>query len=148
MAEKAKAATGDRRHFLIDQNLRRRTAAKASTERYLQMAHTWDPKLGTYTTIRESHQWWAPWWDGCEYDSGRLTAASRRTWRDRTDLTVSALSKARGSVLEMKQLEKEAGRFGQRTLYAEGQLENMRRDLELRIGTLIENREKRFKEDK
>ena len=146
VAEKAKsaAARSDRQHFLIDQNLRRRTAAKASIERFLNLAHTWDPKQGTYTTIREAYPWWAPWWDGGGYDSGRLTAAARRTWMDRTDLTVAALSRARGSVVEMKPLEKEARQLGQKPLYPEGKLEEMRRDLELKIATLIEDRGRRF----
>jgi hypothetical protein len=150
VAERAKVATlaSDRQRFLIDQNLRRRSAAKASLERFLNFAHTWDPKLGTYTTIRESHHWWAPWWDDCGGDRGRLTAPSRHQWRDRTDLTVAALSKARGSVLEMKHLEKEAQALGQKPLYPEGKLEEMRRDLELKIATLIQERERRFKEEK
>jgi hypothetical protein len=148
VAEKTKsaAAKSDRQRFLIEQNLRRRTAAKASIERFLNLAHTWDPKLGTYTTIREAHAWWAPWWDGCDYDSRRLTAVARRTWMDRTDLAVVALSKARGSVLEMKHLEKEALQLGQKPLYPEGKLIEMRRDLELKIATLIEDRSRRFKE--
>jgi hypothetical protein len=148
MAEKAKAVatTSDRQRFLVDQNLRRRTATKSSIERFMKLAQTWDPKLGTYTTIRESQYWWSPWWDGCRHDSGRLTAASRRTWMDRTDLAVAALSRARGSVLEMKQLEKEALGFGQKPLYPEGKLEEMRRDLELKSATLVGDRERRFKE--
>jgi hypothetical protein len=145
---KASAAASDRQRFLIEQNLRRRTAAKASIERFLNLAHAWDPKLGTYSTIRESHAWWAPWWDGCDRGSGRLTGASRRTWRDRTDLAVAALSRARGSVLEMKHLEKEASLLGQKPLYPEGKLEEMRRDLEQKIGALIGDRERLFKDDR
>jgi hypothetical protein len=143
---KAAAATTDRRRFLIDQNLRRRSAAKASIERFLNLARTWDPKRGTYTTIRESSHWWAPWWDGCDADSGRLTASARRTWRDRTDLTADALSKARGSVLELKHLEKEALQLGQKPMFPDGKLEEMRRDLEMKIATLIQDRERRFRD--
>ncbi len=146
LVERANAAPGDRQRFLIDQNLRRRTAARTSIERFLKLAEGWDPKLGTYATIRESHPWWAPWWDGCEFDSGRLTAASRRMWMERTDLAVAALSRARGGVLEMKRLEKEALTLGQKPLYAEGKLEEMRRNMELRIATLIGDRERRFKD--
>jgi hypothetical protein len=143
---KAAGASSDRLRFLIEQNLRRRTAAKASVDRFMNTAHGWDPKLGTYSTVRDSCHWWAPWWDGCGHDSGRLTAASRRTWRERTDLTVAALSKARGSVVELRQLEKQARQLGQKPLISEAKLEEMRRELELRIAELIQGRERRFKE--
>jgi hypothetical protein len=150
VAEKAKttAATSDRRKFLIDQNRRRRVAAKSSIERFLNLANEWHPKLGTYSTYKETWFWWGTFWDGCGGDTGRLTPEARRKWQDRTDATVAALSKARGGVLEMKELEKEARQLGQEPLFPEGKLEDLRLDLELKIALLIREREKRFKDDK
>ncbi|MBI3854550.1 MAG: hypothetical protein HY293_02535, partial [Planctomycetes bacterium] len=144
---KAGAAADDRRQFLIDLNRRRRTAAKGSIERFLNLANEWNPKLGTYSTYKQTSRWWDSYWDGCGYDTGRLTPESRRKWRDRSDVTVAALSKARGGVLEMKYLEKEARELGQDLLYPEGRLEEMRLDLELKIALLIRERDKRFKDD-
>jgi len=138
----------DRRLFLIDQNRRRRTAAKGSLERFLNLAHEWHPKLGTYSTYKETWHWWNTFWDGCGIDTGRLTPEARQKWRDRTDLTVAFLSRARGGVLEMKLLEKEARELGQEPFYADGKLEEMRLDLELKIALLIRERDRRFKEDK
>ena len=137
----------DRRAFLIEQNRRRRAATKAAIERFLKLAHDWHPKLGTYSTYKETAHWWGTFWDGCVIDTGRLTPESRRHWRDRTDLTVASLSKARGGVLEMKALEKEARELGQEPLYPEGKLEEMRLDLELKIAFLIRERDRRFKDD-
>jgi len=145
---KAAAAKSDRQQFLIDQNHRRRGATKASIERFLGLAHEWNPKLATYSTYKETCHWWDHYWDGCGIDTGRLTPEARQKWKDRTDLTVAALSKARGGVLEMKVLEKEARELGQDLLYAEGKLEEMRLDLELKIAMLIRERDKRFKDDK
>jgi hypothetical protein len=149
VAEKVKvhAARSDRQQFLIGQNRRRRAATKASIERFLSLGHEWHPKLGKYSTYKETCHWWDTYWDGCGVDTGRLTPEARRTWKDRTDLTIQALSKARGGVLEMKQLEKEARELGQEPLYPEGKLEEMRLDLELKIAMLVRERDKRFKED-
>jgi hypothetical protein len=149
VAEKARtAATSDRRMFLIEQNRRRRVAAKASIERFLNLGNEWHPKLGTYSTYKETWFWWGTFWDGCGGDTGRLTPEARRKWQDRTDATVAALSKARGGALEMKELEKEARRLGQEPLFPEGKLEDLRLDLEVKIALLIREREKRFKDDK
>ena len=150
VAEKAKAAAtaSDRRTFLIEQNRRRRTAAKASIERFLNLANEWHPKLGTYSTYKETWYWWGTFWDGCGYDTGRLTPEARRKWKDRTDVTIAALSKARGGVLEMKQLEKEARQLGQEPMVPDGKLEEMRLDLELKIAMLVQERDKRFKDDR
>jgi hypothetical protein len=141
-------ARNDRQQFLIDQNLRRRNATKASIERFLSLAHEWQPKLGTYSTYKETGHYWDNFWEGWTLDAGRLTPESRQKWRDRTDITVTALSKARGGALEMKFLEKEALELGQPTLYPEGKLEGIRQDLEIKIAMLVRERDKRFKDDK
>jgi len=148
MVEQAKTATSksDRLQFLVDQNRRRRMATKASIERFLNLAHEWHPKLETYSTYRETAHWWGTYWDGWA-DSGRLTPEGRQKWQERTDLTVTALSKARGGVLEMKYLEKEAKDLGQETLYPEGKLEDLRLDLELKIAMLVREREKHFRDN-
>jgi hypothetical protein len=142
------AAQGDRRQFLVDQNLRRRNATKASIERFLSLAHEWQPKLGTYSTYKETGRYWDNYWEGWTYDTGRLTPESRLKWKDRTDITVTALSKARGGALEMKFLEKEARELGQPALYPEGKLEEIRLDLEIKIAMLVRERDKRFRDDK
>jgi hypothetical protein len=144
---KASAATSDRRAFLIEQNRRRRTAAKASIERFLNLANEWHPKLGTYSTYQETWFWWGTYGDGCGFDTGRLTPEARRKWKDRTDVTVAALSKARGGVLDMKRLEKEARTLGQEPMFPDGKLEEMRLDLEFKIALLVREREKRFKDE-
>lgn len=148
VAEQAKttASKSDRQQFLIDQNRRRRVATKASLERFLNLAHEWHPKLETYSTYRDTAHWWGTYWDGWS-DSGRLSPEGRQKWQDRTDITVAALSKARGGAIEMKYLEKEAKELGQETLYPEGKLEDLRVDLELKIAMLIREREKHFRDN-
>jgi len=147
VAEQAKttATRSDRQQFLIDQNRKRRAATKAAIERFLNLAHEWHPKLETYSTYRETAHWWGMFWDGW-YDSGRLTLDARQKWQDRTDITVTALSKARGGVLEMKYLEKEARELGQEAFYPEGRLDDMRLDLELKIAMMVREREKHFRD--
>ncbi len=139
------AAKSYRRQFLIDQNRKRRAATKASIERFLNLAHEWHPKLETYSTYRETAHWWGTFWDGWT-DSGRLTPDARQKWQDRTDITVTALSKARGGVVEMKYLEKEAKELGQEALYPEGKLDDLKLDLELKIAMMVREREKHFRD--
>src|SRR6185295_12404101 len=105
-------------------------------------------KLGTYSTYKETCHWWDRYWDGCGVDTSRLTPEARLKWKDRTDITVTALSKARGGVQEMKYLEKEARELGQEAFFPDGRLEEMRLDLELKIAMLIRERDKRFRDDK
>lgn len=148
-AEQAKTLSPDERHlFLIEQNRRRMAATKASIERFLALANEWNPRLGTYSTYKETAVWWDAYWDGWAYDTRRLTPEARQRWRDRTDITVTALSKARAGVLEMAFLEKEARELGQPALYPPGKLEEMRLDLELKIGMLVREREKRFSDNR
>src|SRR5882672_2752071 len=64
----------DRQKFLIDQNRKRREATKTGIERCLDVAHSWNPKLGTYSTQKE----WGGYWDSNGgYDTGRLTPEAR-----------------------------------------------------------------------
>jgi len=141
---KASAARSDRQQFRIDQNRRRRAATKASIERFLNLAHEWHPQLATYSTYRESAFWWGTFWDGW---TDRMTPEARLRWQDRTDLTVTALSKARGGVIEMKYLDREARELGQEAFYPEGKLDDMRLDLELKIAMLVREREKHFRDN-
>jgi ATP-dependent protease ClpP protease subunit len=135
----------DRQAFLIDQNKKRREATKAGIERFLDLSHEWNPKLGTYSTQKE----WSGYWDGANStDTGRLTPEARRKWQDRTDITVSALSKAIAGIVEMKKLEKEAKNLGQELMYPEGKLEIMYEDLNLTMTMIERERDKRFKDDK
>jgi hypothetical protein len=145
---KTAAALTDRRTFLIDQNARRRDAAKAAIERFLNLANEWQPKLETYSTYKERRVIWDGYWDGWTRETNRLTPEARRKWQDRTDVTVAALQKARAGVLEMKDLEKEAKGLSQPLTYTEGKLEEMRLDLELKIAMLVSERDKRFKDDR
>lgn len=149
-AERLRVTTlkDDRRQFLIDQNRRRREATKAAIERFMNLANEWHPKLDTYSTYKDRGAIWDGYWDGWTHDTGRLTPEARRKWRDRTDITTAALSKARGGVLEMKELEREAKSLGQQLLYPEGRLDEIRVDLELKIAMLVRERDKRFKDDK
>jgi hypothetical protein len=142
--EKYRAAVqNDREKFLIEQNHRRREAAKATIESFLKLATEWNPKLETYSTYRD----WGWYWNGWEHESNRLTPESRLKWRDRTDITVAALQKAHGGVREMMSLEKEAKALGQAPLFAEGTLEAMRLDLEVKMNLLLRGREKWFKDN-
>jgi len=135
----------DRQKFLIDQNRKRREATKTGIERCLDVAHSWNPKLGTYSTQKE----WGGYWDSNGgYDTGRLTPEARRKWQDRTSITVDYLSKAQGGVVEMKRLEKEAKGMGQELTYPEGKLDTIYEDLSLTITMLERERDKRFADDK
>ena len=138
------AKKSDRQTFLIDQNKKRREACKAGIERFLDISHEWNPRLGTYSTQKE----WGGFWEGASYDTGRLTPESRRKWQDRTDITVGALSKAIAGVVEMKKLEKEAKGFGQELMYPEGKLDTMYEDLVLTMTMIEKERDKRFQDEK
>ncbi len=149
MERAKKAALRDgRKNYLIDQNRARREATRAAIERFLNLAHEWNPKLGTYSTYKENREIWDRYWEGGSTDTNRLTPEARQRWRDRTDVTAAALSKARGGVLEMRELEKEARRLGLPALYPNGALEEMRLDLELKIAMLVRERDQRFKEER
>jgi len=145
---KSAAQNADRQPFLVDQNRRRRLAAKVAIERFLSLAHEWSPKLGTYSTYKETGGDWDGYWNSSQVDTGRLTVESRREWRDRTDVTVSALSKAQAGAAEMKLLEKEAQELGQPLIYPEGKLDAIREDLSIKIAFLLRNRDKHFLDDK
>lgn len=145
---RAEALRTDRRRFLEDQSRRRREAVKAGIERFLNLANEWNPRLGTYTTYRDHVHFWDGFWEGCPDDAARLTPQARRQWRQRTDATVGALSRARGGVLEMRELEKEAKALGLPPLYPEGKLEEIRLDLEFKIATLARERDRRFKDER
>lgn len=69
-------------------------------------------------------------------------------WKDRTDVTVSALSKAQAGAAEMKLLEKEAQELGQPPMYSEGELDEIRQDLDLMMTFLLRNLDKRFMDNK
>jgi hypothetical protein len=143
--ESQKSQMSDRQKFLMDQNRKRREATKAAIERFLDLAHEWNPKMSTYSTQKE----WGGYWDGSGgYDSGRLTPEARRKWQDRTSITVDYLSKARGGVGEMSKLEKEAKSMGQELMYPEGKLAAMYEDLGLTIAMLEREWDKRFQDNK
>jgi peroxiredoxin len=135
----------DRQKFLIDQNRKRRVETKAAIERCLEVAHEWNPKMATYATMTE---WTGFYEGGSETETNRLTPESRRKWQDRTSITVSYLSKARGGVAEMSKLEKEAKIMGQELLYPEGKLGTIYEDLGLTIAMLEREYDKRFLDDK
>ena len=88
------------------------------------------------------------YWEGGGYDSTRLTPEARRKWQDRTSITVSYLSKARGGVADMNRLEKEAKTMGLELMYPDGKLENIYEDLGITIAMLEREYEKRFMDDK
>lgn len=144
-AEKAAtdAQKGDRQQFLIDQNRKRREATKAGIERCLDVAHEWNPKMGTYATYKE----WNGYWDGGG-DTNRLTPESRRKWQDRTAITVDYLNKARSGVVDMKKLDKEAKTLGQQPTYPEGKLDTLYEDLSITVTMIEREWDKRFMDDK
>jgi hypothetical protein len=143
--ETQKSQMSDRQKFLIDQNRKRREATKAAIERFLDLAHEWNPKMSTYSTQKD----WGGYWDGSGgYDTGRLTPEARRKWQDRTSITVDYLTKARGGVAEMNKLEKEAKSMGQEQMYPEGKLAAMYEDLGLTITMLEREWDKRFQDNK
>ena len=135
---------GDRQQFLIDQNRKRREATKTGIERCLDVAHEWNPKLGTYATYKE----WNGYWDGSSSDTNRLTPESRRKWQDRTAITVDYLNKARAGVADMKKLEKEAKTLGQQAMYPDGKLDTMYEDLSITVTMIEREWDKRFMDDK
>ncbi len=145
---KAASAQTDRQRFLIEQNTKRREAAKAGIERFLNLANEWNPKLGTYSTYKETGIFWNDYHHGDGYDTGRMTQEARRKWRDRTDVTIEALARAKKGVLEMKQLDKDARGLGLEPSYPEGKLDEIRADLDLKIAMLTRERDKRYVDDR
>jgi hypothetical protein len=137
------AQKSDRQQFLIDQNRKRREATKAGIERCLDVAHEWNPKMGTYATQQEWNGYWSS-----GGDTNRLTPESRRKWQDRTAITVDYLNKARAGVAEMKKLEKEAKTMGQQLMYPEGKLDAIYEDLSITVTMIEREWDKRFMDDK
>jgi hypothetical protein len=144
--KKGNEAKSDRESFLIAQNQKRREATKSAIERFLNLANQWNPKATTYSTYKEGG--WDGWWSGDGYDTGRLTPEARSKWRDRTDISVSALSKAIQGIKEMRELEKEAKSLKQEPLYPEGKLNDLQLDLTLKIDQLDKERQKRYIDDR
>jgi hypothetical protein len=125
--------------WLLDENTRRREATKEALETYLNLANKWDPKLGTYSTIKDGG-WWGAW----RYDTGRMTSQAKKEWRERTDTTIQALLHARQGILEMLDLDKQAKMLDLAPTYPEGKLHQMRMDMDVKIALLQEHREKKY----
>jgi hypothetical protein len=125
--------------WLIDQNVRLREATKEAVEKYMNLANKWDPKLGTYSTIKEG-DWWGHW----QYDTGRMTSKAKKEWRERTDTTIQALLHARQGIQEMIDLDRQAKGLDIESTYDDGKLQAYLKDVEAKIDLLQKHREQRY----
>jgi hypothetical protein len=125
--------------WLLDQNVRLREATKEAIENYMNRANQWDPKLGTYSTIKEGN-WWGSW----QHDTGRLTSKARTEWRERTDTTIVALLHARQGIQEMIELDRQAKTLDIEPTYDDGKLQAYLKDVEAKIDLLQKHREQRY----
>ena len=125
----------------IKESVNRRAILKRYVERHLKRAHEWEPRLGTYSTYQSTRHVWDGW--GGSKDTHRLTRESRKVWRNRTDVTLSALRHARKGAVELKRLDQQAVELGLEPSYVPGELDSIREDTEIKIRLLVDHRNRK-----
>jgi len=113
----------------VELNTRRRQATQRYIEEAMVESRHWDPNKARYSR----QNWLDP----------NLTPAGRKTWRDRTDLSLRALKRARLNVIEMQRLEDEARRLNLAHIATAEQLDKLKRDIETQIQFLLRHRDRR-----
>ncbi|MEO0587457.1 MAG: hypothetical protein AAF078_07450 [Planctomycetota bacterium] len=121
----------------IKKLVERRDLVQRNIDRNLARADEWDPREGNIRTIQTRGLRRD---DDSVKDSNRLTSTSRDVWKQRTDLSLSALRNARSGVIEMQKLDRKAEDLGLDRLYAADELSAMKNDIEVKIRLLLEYR--------
>jgi hypothetical protein len=125
------AVASKKKELEISRVIQRRDATKKYIDRCLTLAHAWDPEQSAYSSFEKYEQKWERYW------GGPLEPTITRTrWRELTDVTIDALSKAYQGVERMKDLEDKAVDLGLEPLYPEGELEKYQDDIEVKVTLL------------
>lgn len=125
------AVASRRKDVEIARLVQRRDATKKYIDRCLTLAHAWDPEQSAYSSFDKYEQKWERYW------GGPLEPTITRTrWRELTDVTIDALTKAYQGIDRMKDLEDKAVDLGLEPLYAEGELEKYQDDIEVKVTLL------------
>ena len=137
-----------RAETLIKQNITRREVVQRNIDANLERAAEWDPRGGSYSTYQTTSDSYTRvgrrrYHYTDSKDTNRLTSESRTVWRNRTDLTLSALRQARTSIREMRRLDTQAENLGLETNYAEGELDLLQQDVEAAIMLLVAHRNRK-----
>ncbi len=125
----------------VKNNVTRRETAERSMESNMKQASEWAPTKESYATYKNyaTHWNWGYGYGG-SYDTNRLTAESRKKWRDRTDACMHYLIEARGAMKTMKRLDAEALTLGLKPNYKTGELDQMIDDIEVKVTYLNNHR--------
>lgn len=133
----------------VKKNVSRRETVERYIEHNLQQAAQWSPTKESYATYKAySRRWHWGWGYGDNfgtYDTNRLTPASRRKWRDRTDISLYYLHNALRGARSMKQLDAEADRLGLHPTFGKDQVDQMIDDFNVKMAYLQAHRKKTSK---
>ncbi|MEM0913282.1 MAG: hypothetical protein AAGK09_01575 [Planctomycetota bacterium] len=129
----------------IKELVQRRELVQRSIERNLARADEWQPSdddIRTYQSRGRSLPGGGGIYnrDRDVKDTNVLTKTSRSLWRQKTDITISALREARKGVIEMQSLDRQAEAEGLARLYTPDELNAMKNDIELRAKMLMSYR--------
>lgn len=125
----------------VKNNVTRRETTERSMESNMKQAAEWAPTKESYATYKSyaTHWNWGYGYGG-SYDTNRLTAESRKKWRDRTDACMHYLIEARSAMKTMKRLDAEALTLGLQPNYKTGELDQMIEDIEVKVTYLNNHR--------
>lgn len=132
----------------VKNNVARREVVQRAIEQNMKQSAEWAPTKESYATYKSYATRWNWGWgrgywnyggdDGVE--TNRLTAESRRKWRDRTDASLHYLIEARSALKTMQRLDAEAQSLGLTPTYKPGELDLMIKDVEVKATYLNNHR--------
>lgn len=117
----------------IEKLVKRRNSTQRYVDRYLALAHNFDPELSAQSSYEKFSSSWDRYWGGGPI-AGTVT---RRKWRDLTDATLQALARAKKGVVELQRLDREAKSLGIDPSHAPGELEKLLDDIGLKMNLLV-----------
>lgn len=129
-------------------NVTRRQTTERSIEANMKQASDWAPTKESYATYKNyANRWNWGYGRGYSYyggsdgeDTNRLTAESRKKWRDRTDASMHYLIQSRSAMKTMQRLDAEAVTLGMAPTYKPGELDQMIKDIEVKVTYLNNHR--------
>ncbi|MEO0963805.1 MAG: hypothetical protein AAFY08_01695 [Planctomycetota bacterium] len=138
-----RAASKERGHEdRIKALIQRRELVQRSIQRNLARAEKWQPSQEDIRTYQSRGRTGSGYFRRSSdvKDTNVITRTSRSVWRQKTDLSISALREARKGVMEMQRLDREAAELGLDRLYAPDELSAMKNDIEVRAQVLMDYR--------
>lgn len=132
----------------VKNNVARRETTQRAIEANMKQASEWAPTKESYATYKNYASRWNWGWgrgyahydDNGGEDTNRLTAESRRKWRDRTDASMHYLIEGRSAMKTMQRLDAEAIKLGLTPNFKTDELELMIKDIEIKVTYLNNHR--------